>query len=199
MHYLGLGGTSYRPKPGVDPKDLAKGGGQSHRLTISKKPDPYPADVAAISTMCGAIILLALGMAFADWVTRRDMRKKARNIVLASACFTEDGRILVKNDGTIPMQVIQTEADLGVSQRHGIIADLSASLPSSIPASRHSSGFTSSATIGILSGPSSRVFLASSPSARESRATRRLLRRPRHFEDASSRRQCSSLSSSNYP
>lgn len=101
MHYLGLGGTSYRPKPGVDPKDLAKGGGQSHRLTIT------------ISTMCGAIILLALGMAFADWVTRRDMRKKARNIVLASACFTEDGRILVKNDGTIPMQVIQTEADLG--------------------------------------------------------------------------------------
>lgn len=62
------------------------------------------------------IILLSLGMAFADYMTRRDMRQKARNIVIASACFTEDGRILVKSDGTIPMQAIQTEADLGVGQ-----------------------------------------------------------------------------------
>lgn len=70
----------------------------------------------AIAAMCGAIILLSFGLAFADWLTRRDMRNKARNIVLASACFTEDGKILVKSDGTIPMQVIQTDADLSVSE-----------------------------------------------------------------------------------
>jgi len=36
MHYLGLGGTSYRAKVGVDPVELGKGGGQSQRLTISQ-------------------------------------------------------------------------------------------------------------------------------------------------------------------
>ena len=76
-----------------------------------------PLTCIAISVMCGVIILISLGMAFADYVTRRDMRNKARNIVVASACFSEDGRILVKNDGTIPMQIIETEADLGVSKQ----------------------------------------------------------------------------------
>ena len=66
--------------------------------------------------MCGVIILISLGLAFGDFSTRRDMRKKARKIVVASACFDEEGKILVKGDGTIPMQIIETEADLVVSR-----------------------------------------------------------------------------------
>lgn len=100
MHYLGLGGTSYSVKSGVSPQSLSKGNEQATRLTI------------AISVMCGVIIVIALVLAFADLLTRRDMRNKARHIVVASATFSEDGKILVKHDGTIPMQAIETEADL---------------------------------------------------------------------------------------
>ncbi|WVR07510.1 hypothetical protein IAU60_004552 [Kwoniella sp. DSM 27419] len=100
MHYLGLGGTSYRYKPGTDPSDLANANVQSTRLTI------------AISVMCGVIVLLCFAMAFIDAVTRQQIRNKARNIVIASAAFDKTGKLLVKNDGTIPMQVIQTDADL---------------------------------------------------------------------------------------
>ncbi|WVQ68033.1 uncharacterized protein L199_006239 [Kwoniella botswanensis] len=100
MHYLGLGGTSYRYKQGVDPMILANAGGQATRLTI------------AISVMCGVIVLLCFVIAFLDAMTKRQIRNKARNIVIASAAFDKTGKLLVKNDGTIPMQVIQTDADL---------------------------------------------------------------------------------------
>lgn len=100
MHYLGLGGASYSVKRGVSPATLAKGSEQATRLTI------------AISVMCGVIIIIAIALAFADLLTRRDMRNKARHIVVCSATFAEDGKILVKHDGTIPMQAIETEADL---------------------------------------------------------------------------------------
>jgi len=100
MHYLGLGGASYRVKTGVGASALARSSRQSTRLTI------------AISVMCGVIIIVAIALAFADLLTRRDMREKARHIVVASATFAEDGKILVKHDGTIPMQAIETEADL---------------------------------------------------------------------------------------
>ncbi|KAK8854768.1 hypothetical protein IAR55_003507 [Kwoniella newhampshirensis] len=100
MHYLGLGGTSYRTKAGVDPRIYAEGNDQSTRLTI------------IISVMCGVIVLICFAIAFYDAMTRRQIRNKARNIVIASASFDKTGKLLVKNDGTIPMQVIQTDADL---------------------------------------------------------------------------------------
>ncbi|WVQ82326.1 hypothetical protein IAT38_004454 [Cryptococcus sp. DSM 104549] len=100
MHYLGLGGTSYRTKSTADAHALAQGGGQSTKLAI------------AISVMCGFIVLFCFAIAFFDAMTRREIRNKARNIVVASASFDKTGKLLVKNDGTIPMQVIQTDADL---------------------------------------------------------------------------------------
>jgi hypothetical protein len=100
MHYLGLGGSSYQVRQGVVPSALQAGQEQSRRLTI------------AISVMCAVIIVIAVALAFSDLLTRRDMRDKARHIVIASATFADDGRILVKHDGTIPMQAIETEADL---------------------------------------------------------------------------------------
>ena len=65
--------------------------------------------------MCIVIIVASIAFAIFDWWTRRNIRKKARNIVIASAAFDKTGKLLVKNDGTLPMQVIQTDADLQVS------------------------------------------------------------------------------------
>lgn len=101
MHYLGLGGASYRVKDdSVLAERLRNGQGQANRLTI------------AISVMCGCIILLSVIIAVTDYLIRRDIRKKARHIVVASAAFDPSGKLLVRHDGTIPMQIIQTDADL---------------------------------------------------------------------------------------
>lgn len=102
MHYLGLGGASYkvRQHTTVNPESLTNGATQSTRLTI------------AISVMCACIIVLSIGIAVADFFIRRDIRKKARHIVVASAAFDQTGKLLVRHDGTIPMQIIQTDADL---------------------------------------------------------------------------------------
>ncbi len=67
--------------------------------------------------MCGVIIAISIAFAVVDLMIRRDIRNKARHIVIASAAFDSHGRLLVKNDGTIPMQVIETDADLVVSLR----------------------------------------------------------------------------------
>ena len=65
--------------------------------------------------MCIAIIVVSIAFAVFDWWTRREIRKQARNIVIASAAFDKTGKLLVKNDGTLPMQVIQTDAELQAS------------------------------------------------------------------------------------
>jgi hypothetical protein len=99
MHYLGLGGTSYMAKSGIDPNLLSSGDVQSTKLII------------AISVMCGVIILIAIILALIDYRTRRDLKAKAKQVVLASVAFDEHGKILVKADGTIPMQVMQVDTD----------------------------------------------------------------------------------------
>jgi hypothetical protein len=70
--------------------------------------------ISVISVMCGIIIALTIGIALWDLYTRREVKKKARHITVALATFSEDGRILVKSDGTIPVQAIETKADLAV-------------------------------------------------------------------------------------
>ncbi|ODN78712.1 hypothetical protein L202_04283 [Cryptococcus amylolentus CBS 6039] len=100
MHYLGLGGTSYSTTTKTDADQLVRNSSQSIKLAI------------AISVMCGVILLICFLVALLDVLTRRSIRNKARNIVVASASFDKTGKLLVKNDGTIPMQVISTDADL---------------------------------------------------------------------------------------
>jgi hypothetical protein len=114
MHYLGLGGASYYVKQNIaleekgailnspthGPWVLLSGKSQANRLTI------------AIGVMCGCIIALSAAIAIFDYLIRRDIRNKARHIVVASAAFDPTGKLLVRHDGTIPMQIIQTDADL---------------------------------------------------------------------------------------
>lgn len=119
MHYLGLGGTSYRVKRGVDPSVLSRAGDQATKLTIGKLASTRividQADYTVISVMCGAIVLLAVAFFAYNTLSRKKSNKVARQIVIASAAFDEFGRILVKPDGTLPMQVIETDADISVS------------------------------------------------------------------------------------
>lgn len=61
--------------------------------------------------MCGVIIALSLLLAILDYRTRAQIKAKAKHIVLASVTFDEQGKILVKSDGSIPMQILQTESD----------------------------------------------------------------------------------------
>ena len=74
--------------------------------------------------MCAFIVILAIVLALLDLAARREIRRKARHIVVASAAFAEDGKILVKHDGTIPMQMIETDADLRVSWLLSSAADI---------------------------------------------------------------------------
>lgn len=65
--------------------------------------------------MCAIIIVLSIVIAIVDFLVRRDVRRIARQIVVASATFDRQGRLLVRPDGTLPMQLIETNADLKVS------------------------------------------------------------------------------------
>lgn len=65
----------------------------------------------AISVMCGVIIFVSLLLAALDLRTRIQMKATSKNIVLASVTFDDSGKILVKPDGTIPMQIMQTDAE----------------------------------------------------------------------------------------
>lgn len=71
--------------------------------------------------MCAAIICLAIGFFTYSTMSRKKSNKVARQIVIASAAFDEFGRILVKPDGTLPMQVIETDADISVSLSEAFI------------------------------------------------------------------------------
>jgi hypothetical protein len=109
--------------------------------------------------MCGIIILLSIGIAVWDLWTRAEVKKKARHITIALATFSEDGRILVKTDGTIPVQAIETKAELSVSQGARSVLIDSAYYTSLTPEDPSSNGYTNSPSTGQ---PFVRLYHASS-------------------------------------
>lgn len=70
--------------------------------------------MTAISVMCGVIVLIAVAFFAYNVLRSKKNNKVARQIIVASAAFDEYGRILVKPDGTLPMQVIETDAAIEV-------------------------------------------------------------------------------------
>jgi hypothetical protein len=72
--------------------------------------------ITAVSVMCGVIVLISIGFAVWDYLSERDIRSKARKIVIASAAFDKQGRLLVRPDGHLPMHVIESQADLKVGR-----------------------------------------------------------------------------------
>jgi hypothetical protein len=77
---------------------------------------PPSESVTAVSVMCGVIVLISIGFAVWDYLSERDIRSKARKIVIASAAFDKQGRLLVRPDGHLPMHVIESQADLKVGR-----------------------------------------------------------------------------------
>lgn len=66
----------------------------------------------AIAGMCIALCLLSAALAFYDSIVLKSGRLSGQQLVVASASFTHDGKILVKPDGTIPMQVMGTKSSM---------------------------------------------------------------------------------------
>jgi hypothetical protein len=72
--------------------------------------------------MCLVIILISVGLAVLDNRTKRKTSKDARQIVVASAAFDKFGRVLVKLNGSLPFQVIETDAGIKVRPASTILA-----------------------------------------------------------------------------
>ncbi|CAD6893115.1 unnamed protein product [Tilletia controversa] len=99
MHYVACWGTSYRVHQSfvANPSALGDGNYRNNVVTI------------AIAVMCIVIIVASVIVAVSDVVVVRDARKKAKKVVVCSATFDKQGRLLVKSDGTMPMMVIETD------------------------------------------------------------------------------------------
>lgn len=58
--------------------------------------------------MCGILCLVSIGFVLFDIRQSRKIKEKARQIIVASAVFDKKGNLLVKADGTLPLQVVYT-------------------------------------------------------------------------------------------
>lgn len=58
--------------------------------------------------MCGVLCLVSIGFVLFDIRHSRKIKEKARQIIVASAVFDRKGNILVKADGTLPLQIVWT-------------------------------------------------------------------------------------------
>lgn len=103
MHYIGVWGTSYKVKPStvsaMEAVKLLSGRARNNVLVI------------AIGCMCFVIILFSIFIAVSDMLIVRDARRKSKKVVLCSATFDKQGRLLVKPDGTMPLMIIETDVN----------------------------------------------------------------------------------------
>ncbi|KAK0549135.1 hypothetical protein OC846_003420 [Tilletia horrida] len=99
MHYIACWGTSYRVRRSnvINSAALGDGNYRNNVVTIS------------IGVMCIVIIIASVIVAVSDVAVARNARKKAKKVVVCSASFDKQGRLLVKADGTMPMMVIETD------------------------------------------------------------------------------------------
>ncbi|PWY99903.1 hypothetical protein BCV70DRAFT_217616 [Testicularia cyperi] len=103
MHYIGVWGTSYKVKAstvsGSNAISLLSGRQRNNVLVI------------AIGCMCFVIILFSIFIAVSDMLIVRDARRKSKKVVVCSATFDKQGRLLVKPDGTMPLMIIETDVN----------------------------------------------------------------------------------------
>ena len=101
MHYIGVWGTSYKVKPQeIDTASLLSGRNRNNVLVI------------AIACMCFVIVVFSTFIAVSDLLVVRDARRKAKKVVVCSATFDKQGRLLVKPDGTMPLMIIETDVNI---------------------------------------------------------------------------------------
>lgn len=103
MHYIGVWGTSYKVKAstisGMSEISLLTGRQRNNILVI------------AIGCMCFVIICFCIFIAVSDMIIVRDARRKSKKVVVCSATFDKQGRLLVKPDGTMPLMIIETDVN----------------------------------------------------------------------------------------
>ncbi|PWN54164.1 hypothetical protein IE53DRAFT_365687 [Violaceomyces palustris] len=103
MHYLGVWGTSYKVKIGT-----VTGQNELSLLTGKQRNNVL---VIAIGVMCVVILFFSTFIAVSDLLIVRDARRRAKKVVVCSATFDKQGRLLVKPDGTMPLMIIETDVN----------------------------------------------------------------------------------------
>ncbi|CDS00809.1 hypothetical protein [Sporisorium scitamineum] len=103
MHYIGVWGTSYKVKAST-----VTGANEISLLTGRQRNNVL---VIAIGCMCFVIICLSIFIAVSDALLVRDARRKSKKVVVCSATFDKQGRLLVKPDGTMPLMIIETDVN----------------------------------------------------------------------------------------
>ncbi|EPQ29261.1 uncharacterized protein PFL1_03016 [Pseudozyma flocculosa PF-1] len=101
MHYIGVWGTSYQvPASGVSqPGNLLGGKTRNNVLVI------------AIASMCAVIVIFSIFIGVSDLLVIKNARSRAKKVVVCSATFDKQGRLLVKPDGTMPLMIIETDVN----------------------------------------------------------------------------------------
>jgi NO-binding membrane sensor protein with MHYT domain len=96
MHYVGVSGTEYRVKWNqMNGSDLTTG--KRRNLIL----------VCIIAVICFLVLLGIAIAAMMDVAVKQNSRKKARTLVVASATFDRNGRLMVNGDGTLPLTTVQ--------------------------------------------------------------------------------------------
>lgn len=103
MHYIGVWGTSYKVKAST-----ISGANEISLLTGRQRNNVL---VIAIGCMCFVIICLSIFIAVSDALIVRDARRRSKKVVVCSATFDKQGRLLVKPDGTMPLMIIETDVN----------------------------------------------------------------------------------------
>lgn len=103
MHYIGVWGTSYKVKAST-----VSGANEITLLTGRQRNNVL---VIAIGCMCFVIICFSIFIAVSDMLIVRDARRKSKKVVVCSATFDKQGRLLVKPDGTMPLMIIETDVN----------------------------------------------------------------------------------------
>lgn len=96
MHYTGMAGTKYRVRADFVNQVASLGDTKEYHVII------------AASVMCAFFLLLSVGITVVDAVIAKKNKQNARKVVICSATFNKQGQLLVKEDGTLPMVVIET-------------------------------------------------------------------------------------------
>lgn len=96
MHYVAMAGTSYEV---LDPN--------------ATPPVPPLTTAALIAIIASIVVVTCVGLMFIQvWQSKILLKKQKTSQVAVSAIYyDQDGKLLVKDDGTVPMKEIQTDTD----------------------------------------------------------------------------------------
>lgn len=96
MHWTGQAASSYKVRPSVVAAPARLNNHNDRRALLA---------ATVFSCVC---LIVAAAISVHDLFAARKTRENARKVVVCSATFDKQGHLLVKDDGTLPMVVIET-------------------------------------------------------------------------------------------